>query len=351
MREKKINSLKIAMTSFYLPSESKIGAGWAAHRLANAFASAGHRVTMWSPSRKPDDAIYHHVHVPISGRNRVLKWSLKIRKFDFHGFEALICHGDDHFRRREQSLLHIRILHGSCFYEAIYIKGFRERIRMIWLGVTELISAIKTPVVVGVSSHSIKIYPWLRKVIPNSVDLEVFYPDHKTKKSIQPSILFVGTCKGRKRGSLLKQIFTSEIKSAYPNAKLWMVCEDCETGDEIHCTGKISTEELVSLYRKAWIFCLPSTYEGFGIPYIEAMSCGTPVVATSNPGSIEVLDNGTFGVITTTVELGNALKRLLSDQATRAEMTKKGIIRSMDFSNESIIKQYEDLIINYLNKL
>ena len=44
--------------------------------------------------------------------------------------------------------------------------------------------------------------------------------------------------------------------------------------------GQVSDAELVDLYRSSWLFCLPSSYEGFGIPYAEAMANGCPVVAT-----------------------------------------------------------------------
>ena len=62
--------LRIAMTSYYLPSESKIGAGYMAHRLANVMQARGHEVTMFSPCVKPSDAVYSHVHTPITGSIR-----------------------------------------------------------------------------------------------------------------------------------------------------------------------------------------------------------------------------------------------------------------------------------------
>ena len=56
-------------------------------------------------------------------------------------------------------------------------------------------------------------------------------------------------------------------------------------------------ERLIELYQQAWLFCLPSSYEGFGVPYIEAMSCGTPVVATPNAGAREVLEEMAGGTL------------------------------------------------------
>ena len=65
-----------------------------------------------------------------------------------------------------------------------------------------------------------------------------------------------------------------------------MVTQDApaDPGAGITVLGRLDDEELAREYRAAWVFCLPSSYEGFGIPYAEAMASGTPVVATPNPG-------------------------------------------------------------------
>ncbi len=73
-------------------------------------------------------------------------------------------------------------------------------------------------------------------------------------------------------------------------------------------------EELTGLFQQAWVFCLPSTYEGFGVPYLEALAAGTPVVATKNPGACEILRDGEFGIIAPDADLGPVLSRLLADR-------------------------------------
>src|SRR5581483_8941283 len=124
----------------------------------------------------------------------------------------------------------------------------------------------------------------------------------------------VGTYKNRKRGHLLMEAFTRQIRPAVPEAELWMVCSDAPAAPGVTVHGRVSEKELAELYSRAWVFCLPSSYEGFGVPYIEAMASGTPVVATPNPGSLEVLDGGRCGVIVDPDELGDALIALLRDQ-------------------------------------
>ena len=76
-----------------------------------------------------------------------------------------------------------------------------------------------------------------------------------------------------------------------------MVCPQKIEESGIHTFEHVDSEKLSELYSAAWIFCLPSSYEGFGRPYVEAMAAGTPVVATPNPGAMEVLENGRFGLI------------------------------------------------------
>src|SRR5579871_1750721 len=111
------------MSSYYLPSESKIGAGHMAHRLAQVMARRGHHVTMFSPCARPDDAVYDHVVVPVPGPARTFRWGWALGRLDLSGFDVFHAHGDDHFRRRRTTPPHVRTMHGSCFSEALHIHG------------------------------------------------------------------------------------------------------------------------------------------------------------------------------------------------------------------------------------
>ena len=88
-----------------------------------------------------------------------------------------------------------------------------------------------------------------------------------------------------------------------------MVTQDApaDVGPGVEVLGRLDDEALAEAYRRAWVFCLPSDYEGFGIPYAEALASGTPVVATPNVGARYVLDDGRAGVIVDLPELGRAL--------------------------------------------
>src|SRR5262249_231102 len=148
---------------------------------------------------------------------------------------------------------------------------------------------------VAISRNTQKYIPFIKHVIPCGVDLRAFTPG--VARSARPALLFVGTMHGRKRGAMLLEMFRATIKPAVPEAAFWAVCENKVEGEGIKWFGRIPTPELIELYRTAWVFCLPSTYEGFGVPYIEAMACGAPVVASPNVGAVEVTDNGRCGLV------------------------------------------------------
>jgi len=81
---------------------------------------------------------------------------------------------------------------------------------MAALGITELIPAVRTPDVVGVSRNSLRYYPWRNTVIPNGVDFGRFSSVAGCKREECPTILFVGTYERRKRGRML-QIFSAHL--------------------------------------------------------------------------------------------------------------------------------------------
>lgn len=111
-------------------------------------------------------------------------------------------------------------------------------------------------------------------------------------------------------------------------------------------TGYIPEEDLPKYYNAADLFVFPSSYEGFGLPVLEAMACGCPVV-TSNCTSIpEVVGDAAIMVTPGDVdELAHAIERVLFDDGLREEMTQKGIRQSMRFTwdkaAEKMVEMYK----------
>ncbi len=108
----------------------------------------------------------------------------------------------------------------------------------------------------------------------------------------------------------------------------------------IHRIGFVSMEELVALYNYAHIFVMPSLYEGFGLPILEAMACGVPVI-TSKEGSIpEVADNAAFYIDAYDVyNISGAIKTLWWDDKLRKELSKRGLIQAEQFSWKKTAEQ------------
>ncbi len=295
---------------------------------------------MHSPCECPEDALYHHIKVPVGDSMRTFRFAWELGRLDWSSFDVVHAHGDDYFLWMKTPV-HVRTMHGSCLAEALHITGAKNKLRMLGLGLSEVVAAAAAHRTVGVSENTLRSYPWIHQMIPNGVNLEKYCPTEQ-KESV-PTILFVGTYKNRKRGELLMKVFEDCVRPALPDAKLWMVCSDAPSAPGVTVFGRVTEDKLVELYRKAWVFSLPSSYEGFGVPYIEAMASGTAVVATPNPGAKEVLGEGSFGHLVEPGELGHALVDLLKDPIKRAHFEKQGLQRAQDFSWTRIAQQYEEL--------
>ena len=104
--------------------------------------------------------------------------------------------------------------------------------------------------------------------------------------------------------------------------------------------GMVPAGELPGIYANADLFLMPSHYEGFGLPVLEAMACGTPVIA-SNQGSLpDVVGGAGLLVEPTDVEqIAAAAERLLTDAELRAELRKKGLERARTFTWERTARE------------
>jgi phosphatidylinositol alpha-mannosyltransferase len=103
-----------------------------------------------------------------------------------------------------------------------------------------------------------------------------------------------------------------------------------------------SDPEIQGLLLRAWAFCLPSSYEGFGIPYLEAMAWGLPVVATPNPGAEALPRGGTVGCIAESARPRETLVRLLDDATLREHLAAAGRARAANFAWDVVCERYEE---------
>lgn len=339
--------LRIAMISYYLPSTSKMGIGYQVDYLATELTRRGHTVDVFSPCPPVADAIYGHRQITLTGSLRTFRFATRLRREDFTDYDVLHAHGDDYWMWRRRVRSHVRTLHGSCFDEALTIKGVKEKTRMVALGGTEWLASLVADHTVTVAPEAQRWYPWVHQVIPNGVDFDLFPPpgDLHSRRETRPTVLFVGTWRGRKRGADVAAAFDQTIRGQIPDAQLWLVCDDAPEDLPVGVTafGRIPNAQLADLYQRAWVFVLPSDYEGFGIPYAEAMAAGAAVVATPNEGARFVTDEGRFGRLAALSDISAPIVTLLSEHQSREDLSRSAHEWARRFSLTSVADEYERL--------
>lgn len=120
------------------------------------------------------------------------------------------------------------------------------------------------------------------------------------------------------------------------------------TESDIRFLGYISDEDMPLFYAGAQVFLFPTLYEGFGLPPIEAMACGAPVIASDAPCMPEVLgDAAILEPLTSPERFATAILRVLADDQLRGALRAKGIQRAQRFRYETSVKQllglFEDI--------
>ncbi|HEY6844303.1 MAG TPA: glycosyltransferase family 1 protein [Thermoanaerobaculia bacterium] len=165
------------------------------------------------------------------------------------------------------------------------------------------------------------------EIVPNGV-AEFFRPGDNSGDYI----LFVGTLEPRKGIQDLVSVWWSLPEPRPP----LMVCGDRGWGvrvpDGVGVTGWVDRDRLRQLYQRARIFVYPSRYEGFGIPPLEAMACGAPVVAT-RVGAIGEYAEGAAMLVDPGDKdaLRAAIVRLLTDEPLRGDLRERGIERAKQY--------------------
>ena len=167
-------------------------------------------------------------------------------------------------------------------------------------------------------------------------------------------ILSVGTLQPRKNHATLVEAFS---RLTDPGIGLVIVGQRGWLYDELFALvrerrlervlfpGFVQDTDLPAVYNLAEAFVFPSLYEGFGIPLLEAMACGTPVVAADNSSLPEVVGDAGLLVGATDVQaLTRALERLLNDATLRQTLIARGLTRAMRFT---WLRAAQDLLATY----
>ena len=191
-------------------------------------------------------------------------------------------------------------------------------------------------------------------VIYPGVDHSIFRP-YDTKVLDEPYILYVGSERPRKNLDRLFEAF-AKLKGEFPELKLVKVgpsgrhkrfrrntlrkLDSSGISRDVIFVDYASELELAYYYSSAALLAYPSLYEGFGLPPLEAMACGCPVVTTNTSSLPEVV--GEAGIMVNpydTDSLAQAMRQVLTRSELRDDMVRKGLEQAKRFSWEKTARQ------------
>lgn len=173
-------------------------------------------------------------------------------------------------------------------------------------------------------------------------------------------ILFLGTIEKRKNALSLIKAFLNEnidfplVIAGKPTAYISEIndfLKDNPAGNRIIFRHNIETSDLPSLYQSSIIFVYPSVFEGFGIPILEAMNSGIPVITST--GSCFAETGGDAAIYCdpyNTEQIGSALSKLLDNKDIRYSMIEKGFNHSRQFDEDKVAANLMNLYSGVLRK-
>lgn len=318
--------------------------------------------------RRDDDATWVPSNVKIArtitpAHHRFERFALplELARFDLqllHSPDFITCAG------RFKKIITIHDLYFIEHPEAMSEDGKRYYSRVKW-------SAQKADAIIAVSYFTKKdILRLLPETQTNKVRVVYEAQDPKSIDSLQqktsplyassPFALFVGTFEPRKNLTTLLRA----MQTTPPDFKLVVVGEtgwgdneptrlarELNVDERVHFAGRVSDEARDDLYRNTRVFVFPSLSEGFGLPVLEAMSLGAPVVC-SNAGSLPEIA-GDAAILVDPLDhesLARNLAKMWEDDALRAGYSKRSLARAKEFSwrkaAEQTLEIYQSVIGN-----
>ncbi|HID2522481.1 glycosyltransferase family 4 protein [Klebsiella pneumoniae] len=195
-------------------------------------------------------------------------------------------------------------------------------------------------------------------VVGNGVSDSFSSPDEKSINGLDNKkyILMVSNRKIHKNEQRAIQAFSA----AMIDEQVLLYITGCETPelvelikrlnikDKVIFLGKLTDERLITVYKNAIMLLFPSLYEGFGLPVIEAMKSGLPVVTSKTTSLGEIAGDAAFLIDPTSVEdISRGIENVFNDESLRTELIEKGYGRAQEFSWDSVIQKTNVILGNF----
>ena len=219
---------------------------------------------------------------------------------------------------------------GTMSFYPVGMQGFVAR-RLDGLFTSSAVSAREIRRDFRVSTERIR-------MVANGVDTRLFRPAPGAERNAD-EILCVGRASDPNKGienliealaQLPHPLRLTLVDDDHPKSPTREIAKRLGCADRLHITGRIDNDELVRRYQRASLVVVPSRYEGFGLAAVEAMACGTPVVACAAGAMTEVVGATGGGVLVPPNEpraLASAIADLMARPEIRSMLGKSGSIR------------------------
>ncbi len=159
----------------------------------------------------------------------------------------------------------------------------------------------------------------------------LYFGSNKPHKNLMRLVRSFAELETKKQELGIHLVIAGHWDSRYPETKVRV--EELGLKDQVVFAGPVDDADLPALYSGAVLFIFPSEYEGFGLPVLEAMACGTPVACSNTASLPEVAGDAALMFDPTSVDaIADALGRLLADDYLRAELRDRGLRQAARFT-------------------
>ena len=241
----------------------------------------------------------------------------------------------------------------------LHVPGESTRVRRLYYATVVRPATRTARCILTVSRHSQQaIVEWAGVpeskvvVVGNGVSAE-FTPG-EAPASEPPYLLQVGRSASHKNIPRLLQAYAASrcreevglVFAGDPSPDVQRAVEALRLGTRVRFTGPVDDAALAGLYRGARALVFPSLYEGFGLPIVEAMACGTPVITSRATSMSEVAGEGNALFVNPldVAELSAAMDRVCEDATLRQQLSARGLQRAAEFSWDAVVQRVREAL-------